>query len=864
MPSVTGRGQHTCAPALLAACIQSALLLSPAFPALAQETPAQVSGLATYDLPAQPLTSAIQQYSRISGVQVIFDTADGTGVRSAAVQGRFDADTALRRLLAGTPLVPRRQGAGTFHLEKAPAADSDVMVTSTLSVEGVGMNATGSSDANASEGSGRYATPAASTATKLNLSLRQTPQSVTVVTRQRLDDMAAQSLNDVMGEVTGIVVTQVDSERTSYMSRGYSISTFQVDGVNTSFSNGYVRLNSDPAIYDRVEVLRGAAGQTVGAGDPGGTVNQVRKRPGDVFAASFNLGLGRWNNHRMELDVGGPLAFDGHLRGRLVAVKQQSDSFRDWYTSDKNVFYGILEADLGPSTLLSVGYDHQTPKNSGITYGTIPYWLSDGSLANMPRSFNPAARWSQWNIESEQRFARIEQRLGDEWTARLTYTRDEQTVTGQRWFGADGYFPNADGTGKSAWYGGGNNFANARSWDADLNGVLHLFGREHALSVGYHHDDTRNHTPASYDTYPDDFFDEIPDWRNWDGRVPRYTRNYRDYDSSYTESGQSALYFSAQVNFADPLKAVVGARYGKWESHSYTYQAATGGYSRAGYQIDDVLTPYASLLYDVSRHFTVYASYTDIFTPQNARDYQGQYLDPIEGNHYELGLKGEFYDGDLNTSLSVFRSQKDNLAEIDDEGALPEGSFDPKNPPAGYDGSGYRFIPGTEEVAYRSTGKGNKIRGFEGEIQGTIAGRWNIAGGFTRLSMEDKNGAAINTYLPRNTLRLRTSYRFGGAWEDLSVGGGVTWQSRTWSDVNNVPTGALDASGKSITATRRIVQGDFYLVNLQANYRFNEHFSANLAINNVFDKSYYSRVGFYSGVMYGTPRDYRLNLRYTF
>ncbi len=864
MSSVPTHGRRVLAPAVLSLCVQAVLLGLPALSALGQSPAAATAEVQAYDLPAQPLTSAIQQYSRISGVQVIFGTADGEGVQAAAVQGRYDASEALRRLLSGTGLIARRAEAGTVRLERAPQAEEGVMVTGALSVEGQAQGSRGSSDGDASESTGSYATHKASTATKLNMSLRQTPQSVTVVTRQRLDDMGAQSLTDVMGEVTGIVVTQTDTERTSYVSRGYNITTFQVDGVNTAYSNGYVRLNSDPAIYDRIEVLRGAAGQTVGAGDPSGTINQVRKRPGDALAASVNLSYGRWDNKRMEFDVGGPLAWDGRIRGRLVAVKQQSDSFRDFYTSDKDVLYGIVGADLGPSTMLTAGYDHQRPKNSGITYGTIPYWLSDGSLANMPRSFNPAARWSQWNIESEQYFARIDQRLGADWTARLTYTHDDQTVSGQRWFGAAGYFPNPDGTGKSAWYGGGHNFATAESWDADVNGVVRLFGREHQINVGYHHDQTDNHTPASYDTYPDDFFDEIPDWRNWDGNVPRYTRHYRDYDSSYSIGGQSAFYASARIDIANPLKAVVGARYGKWESHSYTYQAATGGYSRTGYQIDGVLTPYVSVLYDVGRYFTAYASYTDIFTPQNYRDYTGNYLDPINGNHYELGLKGEFYGGDLNTNIAVFRSQKDNIAEIDDAGALASGSFDPADPPEGYSADGYRFIPGTEEVAYRSTGKGNKIRGFELEVQGTIAGSWNVAGGFTRVSMEDKTGAAIQTYQPRNTLRLRTSYRFGGAWEDLSVGGGVTWQSKTWASVTGVPTGTYTSTGAAITETRKIVQSDFYLLNLQANYRFSDHFSANLVINNLLDKTYFSRVGFYSGVMYGTPRDYRLNLRYTF
>ncbi|MDQ7970773.1 MAG: TonB-dependent siderophore receptor, partial [Oxalicibacterium faecigallinarum] len=607
------------------------------------------------------------------------------------------------------------------------------------------------------------------------------------------------------------------------------------------------------------EVLRGAAGHTVGAGDPGGTINQVRKRPTSEFAGSVGLTMGRWNSRRLELDLGGPLALNGHLRGRMVAVKQEADSFRDWYTSDKEVFYGILEADLGPRTMVSLGYDYQKPENSGVTWGTIPYWLSNGSLANMPRSFNPAARWSQWNVQQQQAFARVDHRFNDEWKLRVTYTQDEQKSYGSRWFGGAGYFPNPDGTGKSAWYGGGDNYGTATSWDVDLNGRFDLFGRSHSVNVGYHTEEAKNNTPAGVDVYPADFFSVIPDWRNWDGNVPQYVRNYLGYDSSYSIGKQSALYAAANLQLADSLKAVVGARYGDWEKYSWTYSPSTGGYTRSGYAIDNVVTPYASLLYDVSKNFTVYGSYTDIFTPQGYRNFNGDYLDPVNGKHFELGLKGEFFDGALNTNIAIFRSKKDNVAEIDDTGSLPAGSFDPANPPAGYNNAGYRVIPGTEEVAYRATGKGNQMEGYEFEVQGALSRNWNLAGGYTHISMKDKNGLAIQTYLPRNTLRLRTSYRLPGDWSKLALGGGITWQSETWANVNGVPTGQ-----PGVTETRRITQSAFYLLNFSAQYQMSKQLSFNFNINNLLDKTYYSRVGFYSGVMYGTPRDVRLNMRYTF
>lgn len=486
---------------------------------------AAAAGTQAYQIPAGSLAEALRAFATAAAVELTVDNALLQDKQSAGLNGHYSVDGGFAVLLGGQNLQVVRQANGSYAVQALPALKTSSGAASGDQLPEVVVTAVRSGDST-TEGSGSYTARAASTATKLDLSLRETPQSITVVTRQQLDDMGAQSLSEVMGEVTGIVVTANDTERVNYMSRGYSISTFQVDGVNTSYNNGYVKLASDPAIYDRMEVLRGAAGQTLGAGDPGGTVNQVRKRPTKDFAGYVSLGLGRWNDRRGEIDLGGPIAFDGHIRGRMVAVKQKSDSFRDWYTSNKEVFYGILEADVGDNTIVSLGYDYQRPQNSGVTWGTIPYWLSDGSLANLPRSFNPAARWSQWNVQEKQTFLRVEHQFNDDWRAKVTYTHDDQKVYGHRWFGGAGYFPNPDGTGKSAWDGGSDNFGVAKSWDLDVNGRFELLGREHLVNVGYHHERYRNRTPASIRHDPDDYTLIIPDWRNWDGIVPGYDVEY--------------------------------------------------------------------------------------------------------------------------------------------------------------------------------------------------------------------------------------------------------------------------------------------------------------------------------------------------
>lgn len=793
-------------------------------------------------IPSKPLPAALADFTAQTGVQVVVPSGLPSGLRAQAIDGRQSATEALGKLLAGTGLTWRVVDNSTIALEQAPVATGDVQVTDAVRIVGGG----GSSDRNASEHSNSYKAERASTATKLGLSLRETPQSVTVVTRERLDDMGLFSVSDVMSQVTGVFVQYTDSERVNYNSRGYSIANVSVDGMLNG-GDGYVKANGDAAVYDRVEVVRGSTGLTTGAGDPSGTINLVRKRPTDEFAAQFGLTYGRWNNLRLEADIGGPIAWDGRIRARAVAVKQKSDDFRDNYSLDKDVLYGIVEADLTDTTLLTVGYDYQSPQASAASWGTVPYWMADGSLANMPRSTNLSASWSAWPRVEKQAFARIEQQVGN-WTAKLAYANNKSETNGYMYYGGAGY-PRADGTGVTAWtsYFLGN--VEMEAWELNLTGEFNLFGRTHELVAGYTQFEQNGNSPATETFLPDGYaswadYATIPDWRNWDGNIPRFGSRELGFDGSTSLMKQDAFYFASRINLADAWKAVLGARYSSYE-RGEVYYNDDGSFDEAtGFKIDDVVTPYAGLLFDINEQLTVYASYTDIFKPQNYKDKDNRYLDPIEGVSYELGLKAELFDGLLNASASVFRSEQDNIAEIDDS-----------VPPI--------IVDGQPQYAYRSTGKGNKVEGWELELQGQITPNWNIAGGYTHAKSENALGVRINTNQPVDLFRLNTTYRLPGQWDRLSIGGGVTWQSEIYATAAK-PTGQFNNAGAPITTRVTVEQPSFALLNLYASYRFSEQFSASFNVNNALDKEYYSRMGFYNGVYWGQPRNYQLNLRYRF
>jgi outer membrane receptor for ferric coprogen and ferric-rhodotorulic acid len=686
------------------------------------------------------------------------------------------------------------------------------------------------------EGTGSYTTGAMSTATRLNLSAKETPQSVSVVTRQQMDDFKLGTLSEVMSQTTGVVVQRNDSERFNFYSRGYAIQNFQIDGMLNTFSE--LKSDSDTIIYDHIEVVRGATGLTTGAGDPSGTINMVRKRPTHEWAANAGVSAGSYDNYYSYVDVGGPLGFDGRLRGRTVLAYRDSKSFRDRYALERKVGYGILEADLTDDTVLAVGYDYQDKQIEGATWGTVPYWNSLGGKANMPRSNNITTPWSNWPLTDRTTFATLDQRLANDWHLKAAYTHRESETDGKVYYGGGGY-PNPDRSGISAYR---SHFAGDDRMDAvDFNvaGSYSLLEREHEAMIGYGQARHRDSSPYIIDGAVPDNYDQIPDWANTGG-IPEFADETTNLDANRGSTYQKAGYLATRLNLSDDWHAVLGSRYGSWQtsSHEYDYDEnrQLTAIRTSSQTQNDVWTPYAGLLYDINQDFTAYVSYTDIFKPQDVKDVGNTYLEPVVGKSYELGLKGSLLNDRLNLSSAVFWTTQDNVAEIDD------------SVPLGPDGEQY----------YKSGGKGNKVRGFEVEVAGEILPDWNMQVGYTYTHSVNGEKQRNNTSQPLNLLRSSTTYRLPGQWKALTIGAGVNWQSDIYRYAGR-PIGR-DADGKIITQSTAIRQEAYALVNLMSRYEFDKQLSASLNVNNLFDKKYYNNVGFYNGVYWGDPRTLTLSL----
>jgi iron complex outermembrane receptor protein/outer membrane receptor for ferric coprogen and ferric-rhodotorulic acid len=794
----------------LGLAIASALNLAAPDVAHAQDRDA-IHATRHFSVPAGSLGTALTHFAEQAGTRLIL-TSDLVAQRdSAGLQGDFSIEDGLRRLLAGSGLRGRLESDAIL-IEKAPA--DDVMAMDATTVQGEPLGAT-------TENSGSYTTGSTNTATRLALSLRETPQSVSVVTRQKMDDQNIQNLDDVARTTTGLTYTKTGTERSTYYARGFEVTDLQFDGLPSSISEPYsldAMSTSNMAIYDRVEIVRGANGLLQGTGNPSAAINLVRKRPTRDFRLSAELGAGSWDNYRAQLDVSGPLSDNGHLRGRAVAYYNTANSFRDAASRDNQLLYLIGEADLSDDTVLTLGFTSQQDRNDGYDWGGLNT-RADGSFYPLSRSTSLAGKWAYLDKTNYNLFGDLTHYFDNDWKLTLAWN--------SLW--SDSNFLSSYPARTT-----GDNFRLPISktdyddqqlgLDLFATGPYQLFGREHQLMLGANSRrddfDYRIHNASNTPTVNITDFDRsqivAPDINY--GSVGRY-------DNTRKEQG---LYAATRLSLSDPLSLIVGTRV-SWSDYEISNPTSSDRYREKGR-----LIPYAGLVYDLDKRHSLYASYTQIYKTQSSYGEGNKLLDPIEGENYETGIKGEYFDGRLNTSLALFQADLLHMAEAIDGPRV-----------CGPTGAG---------VCYREGGK-VRNRGFEVEVSGMPLPDWNVSLGYTYSDPEYIGGASkgddYNTRLPRRLLKVSTDYRLPGALSQWRVGGDVFSQSETYTSA----------------AAYDIHQGGYTLVNLHTNYQVTRQLELQYNLNNVFDKVYYQSIptsNNWGGLFYGEPRNFAVTARYSY
>ena len=415
LPPTTALHRHAVAHAV------GLLLIGGALAQAVQPVQAQQSAPAAaraFDIPPGPLSGALNRYASAAGVALTFSAAQTDGRQSPGVTGRHTVAEGFARVLAGSGLQAQETGPGRFALVQMPRPAA---AAEGATLAAVTVTATAERGAT-TEGTGAYVSAAPlTTATPLGLTLRETPQSVSVITSQRMEDQGLASILQTLVQVPGVAFSTIGTELGEVKARGYNFNNYQIDGVS-SFAEatgaGIVppQQMADMALYDRMEVLRGASGLITGAGDPSGAINMVRKKPTAEFQGAVEAGASSWNDKRAVLDLSGPLNEARSVRGRLIAVGQDGDSHIDHYGRNKGQIYGVLEADLTRSARLTAGLEHERKKIQGESvHGQFPLWFSDGTRTDLPTSFTSASRDNRLDIRTTKAFATLEQALGTGW-----------------------------------------------------------------------------------------------------------------------------------------------------------------------------------------------------------------------------------------------------------------------------------------------------------------------------------------------------------------------------------------------------------------------------------------------------------------
>lgn len=852
-------------------------LVGTAGAAAAQNAPIQVTAADAaaheFNVPSQPLAQAAIRFTEQAGVQLVFDASTGRGVTSNAVVGRFTVGQALDQLLGGTGLVWRLLGNGTVTIERPLAGARTLGAVQVEGVQtdafaslngfGAGAGGNGSSDPTATEGTGSLTTNGATVASKTPQSLKDTPQSVTVMTTERIQQQNLTDMTSALAYMPGVTLASSINGGTlesTFYSRGFTISTFQIDGggplsLNT---NSYYESTPNLAEFDNIQVLRGSDAMFGGMGQPGGVVSLERKRPLDHDQFLGDVNIGSWNNYQVQADVTGPIAFDGHVRARLVATDQDRGFFYESAHENKAFVYGVLEADLGPKTVVRAGASFERKDDTGYNVNGVPRY-ADGSDLNLPRSTNFAAPWSYWNFSTPEYFASLEHRFNADWGLKINVTRVEQDSDNKYTADTNPVIPGHSNLNYQVQQiDQTSDHEIEYTADGTVNGSLDVFGLTQSLIAGadYSLSNGRSTVYTLYNVIPINPFTFSPNNLN-----PEPARPPLQDIVPIERQEQWGGYVTVNLQPIRALHLIAGVR-----DSSYSSELAEVGYygsprplfsSKSSTKASGVLTPYGSATYGVTHDIMLYASYADIFQVQSGGivfDPNGKVIPPETGATYEAGVKGAFKGGKLNAALSFFYTNESNIAVPYSGGPC-------------HGGNGYSCD--------QNTG-GEISQGLDLEISGEILPGWQVQAGYTfdrsyyNQVSESKGhssplGSSFQTQQPEHQIKLWTSYTPTGQFNRWTLGSGFRLESArfTKGTVCNEavsPTTGFCPDFKYLPFA--ITQSLYTVTDLRVAYRINAHWQAALDLTNIADTRYYTTAGYpYGGNFYGEPRAFMFSIR---
>lgn len=647
-------------------------------------------------------------------------------------------------------------------------------------------------------------------ATGLAISVVDTPQSVTIVDRDYLDDFGFDDVNDVLRLVTGVNVERAESDRTYYNARGFDIKAMKVDGLGLPNIWGVFNGQIDTAVFDRIEIVRGANGLLSGTGNPSGTVNYLRKRPTGERHLFGEVSAGSWNRFRVEADVDLPLTSDGKWAVRVVGAAQTNDSYLRGYEQSRTVVQGIISGQLTEQLGILAGYTRQDSRADSPLWGALPLLYTDGTATDFPRSTSTSQDWAYWNTHDQTAFGELHWDFADNWALKASITRKDYSEP-SRLFYVYGTPDPVTGLGLFGFPGGYRQTNDGWIYDAEVSGKLSAFGREHEVILGAQHSTSNLY----YLSFPVDFADPawgpLPALPNWTGQEIAMPAFGAPVESSDVDYRISRLYGAVRLSLSERFKLIGGFNYIDVKSSGMSFGT---DYSRA----EKALSPYVGATFEIAPQINLYASYSDLFEPQSEAGLNLLPLGAAKGTSWEGGIKGNFLGGRLFGSIAAFSSSQSNIPEA--------AGFQPPY------GTLYRGI------AVKSTG-------LELEIGGSIGDNLSVQGGFSHLfKLENDAGIAVRTYVPQTTANLSMRWKVAPS---LTLGTAIRWQ-------DNI---------ELATAVGTIHQPGYATVQLHGRYDISERLALTINVGNATDHKYLQSL-YWEQAYYAAPRNVTAALQWRF
>lgn len=657
-----------------------------------------------------------------------------------------------------------------------------------------------------------YITEEAQSATKLGLTIKETPQSISVVSRALMDDFSLDDINAVLESTPGVTVEQIETDRTYFKARGFEITNFLIDGLGTPQNSGSIQGTLDTAIYDRVEIVRGANGMMTGAGNPSATINMVLKKPTYTTQANASASYGSWNNKRVDIDVSAPIN-DEHAV-RAVFTKQDKESYLDRYETDKTIAYLAYEGKLTDDTLLSINYVNQQKDADSPLWGALPLYYTDGSPTDYDESTSTAADWSYWDNSAERIYVTLEQNLSATWVAKARYAhiKNEQNSELFYVYGTPDKDTGLGLTGYASRY----DYKDTQDlFDLYASGKFELFSLEHDLSFGISQANMDFNDQSLYDYSTGNGFPAMPDLATWDGIAPEATLVDKP-NGSDVQNTQRSAYVSTRIKLADPLSILAGVRYTDWETKGTAYSVVQT-------RDDSEVIPYIGTVYDFTESLSAYASYTETFVPQKELDINAEQLAPVIGKSAEVGLKAQLLDEQVFVTLAYFDAKQDGLA-VALPGSLPS------------------------DTRYYAA-DGINSDGFEIELSGRLTDDLSASISFSNLSIDGDE--LVKDYTPENQLKMAATYQVPFI-DGLTLGANYRWQD----SISRVQV--KDPAGNALATTKQDAYG---LLDLMATYEITQNVGVTFNVNNSTDEKYINSLYWEQGY-YGAPRNYSLSVNW--